>query len=149
MACCARSIQKLGGTIREFAASGQLIDLAVAIVIGNAFTKTIESLVDNLLTPIIGFLLDGTAIGDLHASLEADRWSHKAPVILRYGKVLQQLIYFVIIVIMLSLIIGIVNGIYGSRRRNQVGTEQLPTRQELILTEHTNLLKSIARSLNH
>jgi len=147
MTCCIASIRRWGNVIREFAESGQLLDLSVAFVIGNAFTKVMESLVDNLLTPILGFLFDGIAIGHLTTQLQSDRWPNKAPVIIPYGKFIQQLIYFVVITIILCLIITIVNRIYKTRREGKIAAERLPTRQELILMEHTHLLQSIAHSL--
>jgi len=147
MARCAVSIRRWATVILDFASSGQLLDLAVALVISNAFTKTIEALVDNLLTPILGFIFDGINIADLQAKLQSKRWPNKVPVILAYGKFLQQLIYFAVIAILLSLIITIANKIYTSRKRNQINAEPLPTRQELILMEHTNLLQAIAQSV--
>jgi large conductance mechanosensitive channel len=147
MACCIRSLGRWGTVIRDFAARGQLLDLAAALVIGHTFEDVIESFVDNLLVPILGFLLDGTDISNLTAKLQLDRRAHKPPIDLPYGKFLQELIYFVFIAISLSITIAIINKIFKARQNNQIATEQLPTKQELILMEHTKLLKQIAKSL--
>ena len=147
MPCCAAPIRHWATVVINFARSGQLIDLAAALVIGNAFTKLVESLVDNLVTPIIGFLFNGIAIGDLQTSLSSDRWAHKPPVNLPYGKFLQQLIYFTTIAIILSVSVIIINRVRAARQKNRTNPEETPTKQELILMEHTQLLQTIAESL--
>jgi large conductance mechanosensitive channel len=147
MACCTRSLRRWGTVIRDFAARGQLLDLAAALVIGHTFEKVIQSFVDNLLVPILGFLFDGTDISLLNAKLKLDRRAHKPPIDLPYGKFLQELIYFVVIAISLSITIAIINKIFKARQKSRITTEQLPTRQELILMEHTNLLKQIVQQL--
>jgi large conductance mechanosensitive channel len=146
--CCIVPIRHWATVVRDFVTSGHLLDLAIALVIGNAFTKVIESLVDNILTPICGFLFDGIDIADWKGTLKSDRWPHKVPVILPYGKFLKQLIYFAVITIILSLLIMVINKIKQTRQRNQINPQETLTRQELILMEHTNLLKTIAQSLN-
>jgi large conductance mechanosensitive channel len=145
--CCIVPIRRLATVVREFAASGQLLDLAVALIIGNAFTKVIESFVDHLLTPIFGFLFDGIDIADWKGTLKSDCWPHKSPVTLPYGKFLQQVIYFFVIAIILSLLIMVMNKIKQTRQRNQINPQEILTRQELILMEHTNLLRIIAQLL--
>jgi large conductance mechanosensitive channel len=124
MACCIVPLQRWATVIRDFAASGNLLDLTVAIVIGNAFTELIKALIDKLITPILGFLFNGINIAPLNASLKSDRWPHKPPVILPYGEFLQQVIYFAAIAISLSLIIMIINKIFRARQRRQVNSEQ-------------------------
>jgi large conductance mechanosensitive channel len=144
---CSVPLRRWAGVIRDFVSHGQLLDLAVALVIGDAFTKVVEALVDHLLTPILGFLLSGIDIAHLTSTLHSDRWPQKPAVTLAYGKFLQELIYFVIIAISLSILVCIVNKLLIARKRNQVAIDRLPTRQELILMEHTDLLKVIAQSL--
>jgi large conductance mechanosensitive channel len=147
MARCAQSFRRWGNVIRDFVAGGQLLDLAVALIIGHTFEEMIKSFVDHLLVPILGFIFDGIDIALLNTNLTADRWSNKAPVNLPYGKVLQRLIYFAVITITLSLTIAIIDKIFKTRGKNQVTPVQLPTKQELILMEQTNILKTIAQSL--
>jgi large conductance mechanosensitive channel len=145
---CIISVRRWATVVRDFVTSSQLLDLAVALIIGNTFTKVIESVVDHLLTPTLGFLFNGVNIADLNGTLKSDRWSKKAPVNVPYGKFLQQLIYFALIAIILSLFIMFMNKIKQARQRNQIKPQEIPTKQELILMEHTDLLKTIAHSLN-
>jgi large conductance mechanosensitive channel len=83
MARRAVSLRRWATVIRDFAASGQFLDLSVAFIIGNAFTKMVEALVNNLLTPILGFLFDGIDIAELKTTLKSDRWPHKTPNLLQ------------------------------------------------------------------
>jgi len=147
MARCVVSLRHWATVIRDFASSGQLLDLSAALIISNAFTNMVEALVNNILTPTVGFLFNEINIAELNATLKPARQAHKAPVILQYGKFLEQLIYFVAIAIILSVLIMIANKIHRAKQRTQINPQPLPTKQELILTEHTNLLRVIAESL--
>ena len=66
---CITPIRHWLTVIHDFVASGELLDLAIALVIGNAFTKVVESFVDHLFTPTLGFLFDGIDIADLKTTL--------------------------------------------------------------------------------
>ena len=146
MPSCFSPIRRWASVVKQFLLSGELIDLSIAIVIGDTFIKLVETFVDCLLTPILGFLFDGVPIAELSTKLQSDRWPEKTPVVLAYGKVLQQLIFFAIIAIMLTFIITIIHSLVKKKQQNQIDPEQPPTKQELILMEHTKLLQTIAHS---
>jgi len=147
MARCVVSLRHWATVIRDFASSEQLLHLSAALVISDAFTKMVVALLNNLLTPAIGFLLNEINIAELTTTLKAARQAHKAPVILPYGKFLQELISFVVISLILSVLIMIANKIHRAKQRTQINPQPLPTKQESILMEHTNLLRVIVKSL--
>ena len=95
---------------REFALKGNVVDLAVGVIIGAAFGKIVSALVENVLMPPIGFLLKGVDFKDLAVNLG----TAQTPVLIRYGVFLQTLIDFTIIAFVLFLVI---KGIVTLRRR--------------------------------
>ena len=86
---------------REFALKGNVVDLAVGVIIGAAFGKIVSALVENVLMPPIGFLLKGVDFKDLAVNLG----TAQNPVLIKYGVFLQTLIDFTIIAFVLFLVI--------------------------------------------
>ena len=95
---------------REFALKGNVVDLAVGVIIGAAFGRIVSALVDNVLMPPIGFLLRGVDFKDLAINLG----TAQTPVLIRYGAFLQTLIDFAIIAFVLFLVI---KGMIALKRR--------------------------------
>src|SRR5580765_6820310 len=95
---------------REFALKGNVVDLAVGVIIGLAFGKIVSALVENVLMPPIGFLLKGVDFKDLAVNLG----TAQNPVLIKYGVFLQTLLDFTIIAFVLFLVI---KGIATLRRR--------------------------------
>ena len=86
---------------RAFALKGNVVDLAVAVIIGAAFGKIVSALVDNVLMPPIGYLLNGVDFKDLAVNLG----TAQTPVLIRYGVFLQTVVDFTIIAFVLFLVI--------------------------------------------
>lgn len=91
------------GEFRKFIARGNVIDLAVAVVIGSAFGKIVTSLVDNILMPLIGLVSGGINISGLNVTVKDAN--------IQYGLFLQNLIDFIIIAFCIFIIVKIVNKI--------------------------------------
>jgi large conductance mechanosensitive channel len=91
--------KQLLGEFREFALKGNVIDLAVGVIIGAAFGKIVSALVDNVLMPPIGYLLGRVDFKDLAISLGGP----EKPVLIKYGMFLQTVVDFVIIAFVLFL----------------------------------------------
>jgi len=91
------------GEFRKFIARGNVIDLAVAVVIGGAFGKIVTSLVDNILMPLIGLVSGGVNISGLSVTVKDAN--------IQYGLFLQNLIDFIIIAFCIFVIVKIVNKI--------------------------------------
>ena len=80
---------------KEFAMKGNVLDMAVGVVIGGAFGKIVSSLVGDVITPMIGKVVGGVNFGDLAFSLGTDPAG--APILVKYGMFLQNVFDFLII----------------------------------------------------
>jgi large conductance mechanosensitive channel len=92
---------KLLSEFRDFALRGNVVDLAVGVIIGAAFGRIVSALVDNVLMPPIGYLLGGVDFKDLAINLG----TAQTPVLIRYGMFIQTLIDFAIIAFVLFVVI--------------------------------------------
>ena len=116
---------------REFALKGNVVDLAVGVIIGAAFGKIVSALVENVLMPPIGFLLKGVDFKDLAVNLGTGQ----NPVLIKYGVFLQTLIDFAIIAFVLFLVI---KGIIALKKRFETpaaAEPPKPTPSEIYLKE--------------
>jgi large conductance mechanosensitive channel len=91
---------------QEFALKGNVVDLAVGVIIGAAFGKIVSALVDNVLMPPIGFMLGQTDFKSFAVALPVTKGD---PVLIKYGLFLQAMIDFAIIAFVLFLIIKAMN----------------------------------------
>lgn len=131
---------------REFIARGNVIDLAVGVIIGAAFNDIVKSLVDNVVMPPIGLLLSGIDFSHLEWVLRVDNPATKANelVAVQYGLFINTLIKFVIVAWVVFLLVKGVNAI--RRREAATPTEEKPAPppQEALLAEIRDLLKDRA-----
>jgi large conductance mechanosensitive channel len=123
---------------KEFAMRGNVVDLAVGVVIGAAFGKIVSSLVGDLLMPILGLLIGNINFSDLAIILKAAEPGHPA-VLLGYGKFIQSIFDFLIIAIAIFAMVKLINTL-TQRKKEAAG----PTPTEALLTEIRDLLKSRA-----
>ena len=133
---------------REFAIKGNVIDLAVGVIIGAAFGKIVNSLVNDLVMPPIGMLLGGASFSDLLYSLDGKDYESistakqaGAPII-AYGSFFQTILEFFIVAFAVFLMIKGINML--KRREEVVVVVEVPqtTKQEALLTEIRDLLIS-------
>ena len=126
---------------REFIAKGNVIDLAVGVIIGGAFGKIVTSLVDQVIMPPIGLLLGGLDFSKLQWVLRADAAATPASelVAIHYGAFINTMIQFLIIAWVVFLI---VKGVNAMRRAESPApaTPAVPP-QEVLLAEIRDLLK--------
>ena len=94
---------------KEFAMKGNVVDLAVGVIIGGAFGKIVASLVDNVLMPPIGLLIGGVDFSQLKVVLQAAGADGKGEVAIGYGMFLQNTVNFVIIAWALFMVIQAMN----------------------------------------
>ncbi|HZZ30983.1 MAG TPA: large-conductance mechanosensitive channel protein MscL [Phenylobacterium sp.] len=135
---------KLGifGEFREFIARGNVIDLAVGVIIGAAFNDIVKGLVDNVVMPPIGLLLSGVDFSQMRLVLKAaDPAKKAAEVAIQYGLFFNTLIKFVIVAWVVFLLVKGVNAIRRRDAQNPPKAPPAPTPQEALLTEIRDLLK--------
>ena len=124
---------------REFVMRGNVMDMAVGIIIGGAFGKIISSLVNDVLMPPIGMLVGGVDFTKLAITLRAAE-GDVAAVALRYGMFIQQVVDFLIVATVIFVMVKAMN----SLRRKQEAAPAAPApppRQEVLLEEIRDLLK--------
>jgi large conductance mechanosensitive channel len=129
---------------REFIARGNVIDLAVGVIVGAAFNDIVKSLVDNVVMPPIGMLLSGIDFSQLKWVLKPDDPLTKANelVAIQYGLFINTLIKFVIVAWVIFLLVKAVNMIRRADEAKPPETPPAPTPQEALLTEIRDLLKA-------
>ncbi len=126
---------------REFISRGNVVDLAVGVIIGGAFGNIVKSLVDQVIMPPIGLVTGGINFADLKLVLKpADEAAKVAEVAIQYGAFINTLIQFLIVAAVIFLLVKGVN----SLRRQQAAAPEAPagpTADQVLLTEIRDLLK--------
>ena len=122
---------------KDFAIKGNMLDMAVGIIIGGAFGTIISSLVGDVLMPVIGFFSGGLDFSALSYVLGAG--SDGEPVAVKYGLFFNALISFIIVAFVLFMIIKSVNK--AKEAAGMVEDEEEAPRQEVLLEEIRDALK--------
>jgi large conductance mechanosensitive channel len=119
---------------RAFIMRGNVLDLAVAVVVGAAFSAVVKSLVDNIITPLIGALGGKPSFKDLYFTINKSR--------IGWGQFLTDVINFLIIAAAIFLVVRVFEKLQDRRRRGDVDVEDTPapTDETLILGEIRDLL---------
>lgn len=117
---------------KEFAMKGNVIDLAVGVVIGAAFGKIVSSLVDNIIMPLVGIILQGHNVAA--ASFKVGNAE------LKYGAFCQAVLDFLIIAFVLFLAIKAINSM-KKKEEAAPAAPPAPSTEEKLLTEIRDLLK--------
>ncbi|MDD2734302.1 MAG: large-conductance mechanosensitive channel protein MscL [Desulfuromonadaceae bacterium] len=123
---------------KEFAVKGNVVDMAVGIIIGTAFGKIVTSLVGDVIMPPIGVLLGGVNFSNLTIIVQAA--VEKTPAVtINYGKFLQTIIDFIIVAFAMFMAIKAMSAL--KKKEAAAVAPAVPTNQEIILTEIRDLLK--------
>jgi len=125
----------LASEFKEFAMKGNVVDMAIGVIIGAAFGKIISSIVSDLFMPMLGKLIGGINFSDFAVSLGADPTGK--PVLVKYGVFLQSLFDFVIIALVLFLAL---RGINRLKKPAAPPPPAAAPRQEQLLEEIRDLL---------
>lgn len=125
---------------REFAVKGNVVDMAVGIIIGAAFGKIVSSFVNDIVTPPLGYLIGGVDFTDLKATLPAIQ-DGRDPVTINYGAFLQTAFDFIIIAFAIFLVIKMINRLKRKEEVAPSAPPPPPSRQEVLLEEIRDLLK--------
>ncbi|TDF82037.1 large-conductance mechanosensitive channel protein MscL [Pseudomonas sp. H9] len=125
---------------KAFAVKGNVVDMAVGIIIGAAFGKIVSSFVGDVIMPPIGLLIGGVDFSDLAITLKAAEGEIPA-VVLAYGKFIQTVLDFVIVAFAIFMGVKVINRL---KREEAAAPEAppAPTKEEVLLTEIRDLLKA-------
>jgi len=131
---------------KDFAMKGNVVDMAVGIIIGGAFGKIVSSIVSDIIMPPIGLLMGGVNFTDLKLTLKAaqlDAVTGKTveAVTLNYGKLLQTTVDFIILAFAIFLMVKAMNTL---KKKEEVkpSAPPVPTKEELLLTDIRDILKA-------
>ncbi|MCM2321583.1 large conductance mechanosensitive channel [Pseudomonas linyingensis] len=125
---------------KTFAVKGNMIDMAVGIIIGAAFGKIVSSLVGDVIMPPLGIIIGGVDFSDLAVTLKAAEGEAPA-VLLAYGKFIQTIIDFVIIAFAIFMGIKVINKL---KREEEAApaAPPAPTKDQELLSEIRDLLRA-------
>ena len=126
---------------KEFALKGNVVDMAVGVIIGGAFGKIVSSLVNDIIMPPIGVLTGGVDFKDLKTVL-VEATEEAEAVTLNWGMFVQNVIDFLIIALSIFFIIKMMTKL--SKKKEEPApapAEPEPTKEEVLLTEIRDLLK--------
>ena len=125
---------------REFIMKGNILDLAVAVIIGGAFGKIVTSFVNDIIMPPIGLLLGGVNFTDLKMVLKEAEGEVEA-VTLNYGAFVQNIVDFLIVAFVIFLVIKAYNNSIRKEEEAPAAPPE-PSAEEKLLTEIRDVLKS-------
>ncbi|EEK60036.1 MULTISPECIES: large conductance mechanosensitive channel protein MscL [Bacillus] len=118
---------------KKFAFKGNVVDLAVGVVIGAAFGKIVSSLVKDIITPLLGMVLGGVDFTDLHFGYG------KSAVM--YGNFIQTIFDFLIIAASIFMFVKVFNKLTSKKEEEEEEEIPEPTKEEVLLGEIRDLLK--------
>ena len=129
---------------KEFIAKGNVMDMAVGIIIGAAFTAIVTSLVGDVLMPVVGVLAAGIDFGDLFYALDGNTYATLAAAeeagaaVVKYGVFINALINFLIVAFVVFLL---VKGVNNLKRAEEEAAPAEPPKSAVLLEEIRDALK--------
>lgn len=126
---------------KAFAMRGNVVDMAVGIVIGAAFGKIVSSFVADVLMPPIGLLLGNVDFSDLSITLK-EATADGAAVALKYGAFINTVIDFVIIAFAIFMVVRGMNALKKKEEAAAAPEPPAPSREEVLLTEIRDALRA-------
>ncbi|NTS30601.1 large conductance mechanosensitive channel [Phyllobacterium sp. YR620] len=126
---------------KEFALKGNMVDLAIGVIIGAAFGRLVESIVADIFMPIIGLLTRGTDFTNLYLQLSGDAQptlaaARQAGATIAYGNFITLLINFLIVAWVLFMVVKAMNRF----KKKEAAKPAEPSKEEVLLTEIRDLL---------
>jgi large conductance mechanosensitive channel len=132
---------------QDFALKGNVVELAIGVIIGVAFGKIVSALVDNIFSPIIGYLVGGVSFSELAGNIPTPT----KPILIKYGVLLQSVFDFVIIAGVLFMVIKAMNKLKARAEAAAAATLAAtppappapPTPTEALLTDIRNDIRQV------
>ena len=133
---------KLVDEFKAFVMRGNVVDMAVGVIIGGAFGKIVTSLVNDIFMPIIGMILGNVNFSSLEIKLgEPVEGAEQAAI--RYGMFIQEIVNFLIIALCIFMVIKVINKMQKKKEEAPAPAPE-PTKEEVLLTEIRDALNKIA-----
>ncbi len=126
---------------KEFISRGNVVDLAVGVIIGSAFTAIVNSLVNQIIMPVIGFIIGGINFSDFKWTLKKAE-GDTPEVAVYFGSFVQQVVNFLIIAFVVFMMVKLINML---KRKKEDEVEEIKeekvSKEEILLTEIRDLLR--------
>ena len=133
---------KLFDEFKAFVMRGNVVDMAVGVIIGGAFGKIVTSLVNDIFMPIIGVLIGNVNFSDLQIKLgEPLEGAEQAAI--KYGMFIQEIVNFLIIALCIFMVIKVVNKLQKKKEEAPAPVPE-PTKEEVLLSEIRDALNKIS-----
>ena len=133
---------KLFDEFKAFVMRGNVVDMAVGVIIATAFGKIVTSLVNDIFMPIIGMILGNVNFSSLEIKLgEPVEGAEQAAI--RYGAFIQEIVNFLIIALCIFMVIKVINKLQKKKEEAPAPAPE-PTKEEVLLTEIRDALNKMA-----
>ena len=133
---------KLFDEFKAFVMRGNVVDMAVGVIIGGAFGKIVTSLVNDIFMPIVGIALGNVNFSSLEIKLgEPVEGAEQAAI--RYGAFIQEIVNFLIIALCIFMVIKVINKMQKKKDEEPAPAPE-PTKEEVLLTEIRDALNKMA-----
>lgn len=128
-------MKKFISEFKEFISKGNVLDMAVGVIIGGAFSKIVSSLVNDVMMPLIGIIIGGHNFTNLSIKVGNAK--------IMYGSFLQNVVYFLIVAFCLFTVIKIINRFKKKQEKNENKEKiKTPSEEVILLSEIRDLLKT-------
>lgn len=133
---------KIWGEFKEFISRGNVVDLAVGMIIGSAFTAIVNSVVNDLVMPLIGWMFGGINFTSLRLVLrEADEAAGIAEASLNYGNLIQSIVNFLLIAVVIFTLVKLINSFHRKKKEEPAPAPEESSEEILLLREIRDSLK--------
>lgn len=120
-------MKKIISEFKEFISRGNVVDLAVGVIVGGAFSKIVTSLVNDVLTPLIGIVLGGVDFSSLSVNIKSAK--------IMYGSFIQNIIDFLIIALCVFMFVKLINTLSRKNKKQEKVKEPPKKSDEILLLE--------------
>ncbi len=127
-------MKKMASEFKEFIARGNVMDLAVGVIIGGAFSAIVTSLVNDIIMPIISLITGGIDFTNWFISLDGTKYNTLAEAqaagasVLAYGSFIQAVIYFLILAFVIFMLVKGVNKLTKIKKKEEKKKEEVPSK---------------------
>lgn len=128
-----KEVKKEAGKFKQFISRGNVVDMAVGVIVGGAFSKIVTSLVNDIITPVIGIIIGGLDFSNLVLEIGNAK--------IAYGSFIQTIIDFLIIAICIYTVIRLFEKLKHEEKKGKVEEEPKKSDEVVLLEEIRDLLK--------
>lgn len=137
-------MKKAISEFKAFAMKGNVLDMAVGVIIGGGFSKVVSSLVNDMIMPMISLLVGQISFTNWKWVIDSSK-EGLDPIVINYGMFIQTILDFFIIALSIFIMVKVVNKMasrFSHKEQEKAKEEPKPTKEEILLTEIRDLLKS-------